>query len=60
MQKIKEIIDLWFDQSKEAQCKRLYPNDCSGCPFYFQPDSEKEDMACKTIWKLIENAKGRL
>ena len=54
--KIKEIVDLWFDQSEEAKCKQLYPDGCNGCPFLYQPDPEKEDMACKTIWLLIEKA----
>jgi hypothetical protein len=53
MNKIKAIVDLWFDQSDEAKCQQLYP-DCEACPFFFQVNFEKEDMACKTIWLLIE------
>jgi hypothetical protein len=56
MKKIKEILDLWFDQSDKAKCKQLYPNDCNGCPFLFQPDVKKGYMACNTIWLLIEKA----
>ena len=59
MQRIKEIVDLWFDQSEEAKCKELYPDDCKGCPFCFQTNPEKEEMACKTIWLLIEKAHGK-
>jgi hypothetical protein len=61
MNKIKEIVGLWFDGLEEAKCKQLYPDDCRGCPFLFKPDSKKEDMACNTIWSLFEvaaNAQG--
>jgi hypothetical protein len=53
--KIKAIVDLWFDQSDEAQCKELVPS-CEACPFFFQIDPQKEEMACKTIWLLLEKA----
>jgi hypothetical protein len=56
MNKIKGIVDLWFNRSEEAACKRLYPDDCKGRPFLFQPDSAKEGMACKAIWSLIEKS----
>jgi hypothetical protein len=55
MNKINEIVELWFDQSGESKCQQLYPA-CNGCPFCFQANPEKEDMACKTIWLLIEKA----
>jgi hypothetical protein len=60
MNRIKEIVDLWFDQSEEAKCKHRYQNDCNGCPFFFQPDPNKEDMACKTVWMLFEKANKNL
>jgi hypothetical protein len=59
MKRIKEIVDLWFDQSEEAICKRRY-FDCNGCPFFFQVNSDNEDMACKTIWLLFEKAQSNL
>jgi hypothetical protein len=58
MEKIKKIVDLWFERGEETACKTLYPNDCKGCPFRYQPDPDKSAWACKTIWRLIEGAAG--
>jgi hypothetical protein len=57
--RIKAIVNLWFDPGEEAKCQELYPA-CEGCPFYFQPDPEEADMACKTMWSLIEHAAANL
>jgi hypothetical protein len=51
----KEIVDLWFDQREEAKCRQLYP--CTECPFYFHVSPWSGDMACKTIWLVIEKAR---
>jgi hypothetical protein len=56
--KIKAIVDLWFDQSDEAKCKEIF-HSCEECPFFFQVDPQKEEMACKTIWLLLEKANAR-
>jgi hypothetical protein len=57
MKRIKKIVDLWFDQSEEAICRR---RGCDNCPFFFQVNPENQDAACKTIWLLFERAQKNL